>query len=638
MVRFPPTPLPCLHPVLPYILNTPHLTCVLSLLSTLSRHAVRAIANPLEDDWTKNSLRATSIILASVGMVVFAILIGMVTESVESAVQQADGETSTVVVSDHILVCGWGSHVSQIIKDVNSVSSNLKVVILASPEQKANMMNEIRTTLSDAERKSLRIFYRPGAPIIANDLDRVAASRARKILLVNPRTGDPIDADRVILSQAIALRQNLPSYAGDIVAELNSPRDEGILRSIMHGSHAKSVETVNAELLLFRFMAQAIRQPGLADVVALLMGDESNSVFHVLPAREAAPNLVGTNFADLRPTSVPGSILCGFFDNKGKLFLENGSGATEMSRIVAPDTKMLLLGKRRASSKTVQFSTSASKMIHAFRKTHAEDDQGRPETYLVCGWRQDMQFMLQELDTVLPRGSKVTIVDEDAPDSVPVSLKNVAVTTIQKRADRYENLEALLNTKAKPFDHVVVLGSALGDSSDMTTRLGHEEDSMTLATLVYVNDLLEQQHSHLAEKNGKAPSRTMVTTEFINERVAEMARDQGNVANAILPQNLSAKIAAQTVRDNRLNAVWKELLSQDGREVYLRPCSNYGKISGERMSFATVADSLAKSNDDIVIGYIPRYIPKVKINPQDGERFNTRVWDPKDTLIVLSKE
>lgn len=563
----------------------------------------------------------------------------MVTESVESAVQNVDGEMSRVVVSDHILVCGWSPHVSEILKDVNSVQ-NLKVVVLANPEQKELMKDHLRESFSAEDRKKLRVFYRPGAPIVQEDLDRVGASRASKIIIVKPREGDPVDADRKVLSRALAIKKNLPEFQGDIVAEINNVRDESILRSILATTKARSVETVNADQLLFRFMAQAIRQPGLADVVANLMGNNPASVFHVRSAKEAAPQLVGSSFSDLRPSSVPGSILCGVFDRSGKVHIGTGQPGALQKTTLEADTNLLLLGdSSEAGAKdghVMDFSRSTASRMQKYGKKLLTSDKRAAESYLLCGWREDMEDMLSELDTILASGSKVTILDEDTPDSIPQKFKNLSVTCIKERPDAFENLEGVISRKSKPFDHVVLLGSVFGDDEAPKSRLSQDEDTKTLASLVYVNDLLKKQQEEAVSKK-QDPKQTMVTVEFVSERVAAMAKEQENVTTAILPQNMSAKIAAQTVRESRLNAVWRELLSQEGREVYLRPCAMYKDMPKEPASFATVADKLAKTDKDVVIGFLPRD-GRVIINPQQTSRFKNRVWDKQDMLIVLSIE
>lgn len=337
-------------------------------------------------------------------------------------------------------------------------------------------------------------------------------------------------------------------------------------------------------------------------------------------------------------------MLCGSVGEGGEVFIENGSNFGGVGTTVTPTTNFLLLGASKSmrnvgipvKDSSFQISNSTSSLLREYPRDNLHDSK-KSENFLVLGWRDDMDYMLHELDSMLPYGSKLTVVDQDVPEKSPAKFSNLGVTWVKNRADRYENIHKLINGHTRRFDHVVVLGRAMGDSSRGESSNGREEDAKTLATLVYVNDLIAKQNTILTNRNKEVGS-TMVTVEFVNEGVASIAKDQSNVANAIMPQNLGAKIAAQTVRDSRLNAVWKELLSQEGREVYLRPVGSYSKIAGERASFATVADKLAKSNDEIVIGYIPRYLANVKINPQDGERFNTRVWDDNDTLIVLSMD
>lgn len=583
----------------------------------------------------------TSIALASFGMVVFAILVGMVTETVESAVQNADGEHTRVLVSDHIVVCGWSPHVAQMIKDVNSVAPNVQVVVLAGSDQKQAVIEDIRSSLPDDEQNTVRIYYRSGDPTVPHDLERVNAAHARKILLVNTRRGDPVEHDRIILSRALALRQNIPSFQGDIVAELNSSRDESLVKSILHHSRANSVETINTDQLLFRFMAQAIRQPGLADIVSLLMGNDPMSVFHIASAKDSAPQLIGTYFSEIRPTSIPGVILCGFVDSKG---VHIGNGPTYGgSEKIKPNTQFLLLGVTKAmrniiiqtERKPFELSTSTANIMQRFVENRSHAGKGKAEHFLVLGWRQDMESMLLELDNILPKKSSVKIVDQDAPDKLYLPLKHVNVELVKQRADRYENICSLINEKSEPYDHVIIIGSSVGNSAKTGGESNRDDDAKTLATLVYVNDILSKQK---ISQNLMTDQQPLVTVEFLHEDVAEMVKEHGGVANAVLPQNLGSKISAQTVRDNRLNLVWRELLSQAGREVYLRPVGAYQGFAGGRGSFSTVADRLAKSSDDIMIGYIPRYMPKVKVNPQESDRFSTRVWDENDTLIVLSKE
>lgn len=586
-------------------------------------HSVRAIANPLEDDWASVPLRTVSIVLASVGMVVFAILVGMVTDSVQAAVQRADGGYSRVIARDHIVVLGWGSRVGQTLRDLSALGARERVVVLAAADEREALMAELRQMVGSDVRRRLRLLYREGVPVLSEDLKRVSAGTAKKIVLVNPRTGDLVDADRKVISRALALKQSVPEFSGDVVAELNSLRDESIIRRILEHTNARSVETINSERLLFRFMAQAIRQPGLADVVAQLMGSDPATVFHVRDVNNVAPKLVGARYSDVRPTSIPGAIICGYFGEDGKVVLKSPS---QEGPVLTKDSKLLLLGypgskKHLDKPRSVFEQANAKKLLggKALRKS-------RPENFLVCGWRPDMKAMLVELDSTLPKGSKMIILDDDAPEKVNMKLKNLSVKCVVKRPDRYENLEELLLDKS--YDHVVLLGSALG-IEDNVSAMGTDEDSKALATMVYVNELLSRRKDRTFQ--------TFVTIEFNNQDVANIAKENGIVANAILPQNLGAKIAAQTMRDSRLNSVWDELLSQRGKEVYLVPMEEYLHGSGSKQSFRSIADSAASELDDIVIGYVPKG-QAPNINPTGKDRYESRTWLPGDFMIVLSDQ
>jgi ion channel POLLUX/CASTOR len=605
--------------------------------------AARSYLNPLEDDYATNKLRVLSVSMAMFGMIFFGIFIGMITEAVESGIAAADGGASRVVAANHTLICGWNSNTPKIITDINAVSgTRTKIVLLVAEAEKGAMMDELRDALSEEQQKRISISVRTGTPVLPHDLDKVAASRAGKIILSAARGVSAAESDRRILSRALALRSNVPLFAGDVVAELSSTRDEAILQSVLKDTRARSVQAVSAERLLFRFMAQAVRQVGLADCVAEMMGNNRDTVFHVLPLSKAAPNLVGMNFRDVRPTTIPGAIIAGYVDaSTGKVVIAT-AGAKDSPALTA-GTEMLLLGM--PSSRQARIATAASSSTGsdeaaskpAAPRRASSGNRRSAEHILVCGWRPDsMTDFLTEMDAILPRGSTVTIVDEDAPDvsgkgaAADFKLKNIALSSVVRSPAQYGTLQGVLGPREKPFDHILVLSSALGrDGEEGKTYTGVEEDSKALTSLCYINQLLR------GRKGGAAS--TTVTVEFVNEQVAEIARVNETATNIILPHSLSAHIAAQTVRESRLNSVWSELLSQRGKEVYLRPASSYVKSKSGLASFASISTDAALERDEVVVGYLPAEGGCV-LNPAGPLRFDVRSWSPNDQVITLAED
>lgn len=541
----------------------------------------------------------------------------------------------------HYVVLGWNATTTTVISDIIAVSRrNQKVVVLVPHAEKESTMEELRDQLSESEQK--RVSVRHGTAVHSRDLDQVAAGHAAKIIICGGRGISVAESDRRVLSRARALRSNLPYFSGDIIAELSSHRDEAILESILAKTSARSVQGVSAERLLFRFLAQAIRNEGLIDCVSQMMGRSKSNIFHVVPVSEAGKHLIGENYRDISPLAIPGSIICGIADDE-HLPIYIGT-RPDKSHMLTSTSRLLVIGdpircSDRARKDRLDLLKNANQVVGERHGKYGTDT--KPEKVLICGWRAvTMVDLLKELDLVLAKGSEVTIVDDDAPDETQADelfskFQNFDVTAIQERADSYKSLESLLGRQQEPFDHILVLSSALGQDSDTSrTYSGVEEDSNALTSLCYINQLL-------AMRDDKGS--TKITIEFVNSKVADIAKDDGTVSNVILPHALRAHIASQTVRDRRLGAVWTELLSQFGKETYLRRADDLLSICGRsrRASFAEVVEGASTARKEIVVGFIKGSGDsemKPIINPQGAELSTERDWDGSDLFITLAED
>jgi ion channel POLLUX/CASTOR len=593
--------------------------------------ALRGYLSPMDNDFQDNKLRALSVCLALAGTVLFGILVGVVTESVESTIARADSGLSNVVVSGHTLICGWNGNTASVVRDLHALGGKRRIVLLVSAEEKDRVMDELRDVFTEQQKRPLKISVRSGTPLFPGDLTRVAASHAKKIILVSDQNVSAADSDRRILARALALKTYIPSFSGEVVAELSSSREKAALTSILKSTNTQSVQAISSERLLYRFMAQAVRQKGLADIVSKLMGTDSKTIFRVLPVSALARNLVGMNFAAIRPTVVPGCIICGFVDEStGNAVLSTASSKIPLPTLT-PSTRLLVLGEPSGS---VSSSVSRTTILSPVTSPTDSILSRRPrikstaENILICGWRPDIREMLTELDGMLHSGSRITILDESAPDpTVEYKFKNIAVTSIRKRPDRFANLKELLQPSEKPYDRVLVLSMALKGDVETGLSIGDvEQDSLVLSTICWLSELL-------GEPSIQRP--TTLTVEFAHDQVGDVVRKDSTVTNSIQPYSLSARISAQTVRDSRLNEVWSELLQQRGREVYIRPISSYIDPVKQVLSFATISDQSALQRDELVVGYVPKDGEAV-INPDGPLRYNSRKWSQDDRLIVIA--
>lgn len=638
--------------------------------------AVRAYVNPMEDDWNSNVLRVVSCINAAAGMIFFALLVGMVTEGVEASLKRIDSGTSAVVASNHVLVCGWNGHVPRMLASIYQTNPATRVVVLATSRERSELVSELSDVLTPEQRRRIKLMVRPGVPILKEDLARVAAARASRIVLVasSPAGGDAVvspaareEANRLVISRALALRDALPNYKGGVLAELSSSRDEAIVQKILAPMGAR-VHTLNTDLALHKFLAQATRQPGLCEVIARLMGDAPAESFRVVPVETAAPHLLGRRLSEVSPTAVPGSILCGALDAvTGAMHLGVGNATHVGDAPLGPESRLVLLGDRPGSKAAAKVasavpagaSTAAAPLLAEPLTVPIRSSVGTPkgpESILICGWRPDLVATLEELGASVPRGSTVTIVAPEADLDLPKAAGNAKVEHVCGNPGQYDALRAALTRRAhgrrrgrgRPaHDHVLVLSSALNGGASELSADSLEEDSKSLASLAYVIAALDTDGDGV-------PDNVHVAAEFMSARVGEIAAAENAVGNVIMPRVLASRLAAQAVRDSSVYRLWMELLSQTGREVYVRPATEYIGAPGQAAadagpdtpepvlaSFAQLARSVAAARDDVVLGYVPvgsDGMAGAVLNPTDADRDTVRAWGPGDQLIVMSNE
>lgn len=621
-------------------------------------HSVRAIANPLEDDWENNSLRATSILLASFGMIIFAILIGTVTDSVQSAVENADGQNTPIVLQDHLLILGWNNdHTPYLIQNLSTTKN---VVVLSSNPADYALVEQENQRLA-ALNQDKRIFYRPGTLSSQMDLAKVAAWSSNKILLLDDNVERTTDAGSSssdnsnvttkgynLLTKVVSLKQNLQSYNGDIVIQVNNNKTGEIIKNVINENKqlSKNVEIINVQDILNRFIVQVANYPGLNSIVRHLMTSQNeNHTFHIRSISEIAPQWVGKTYDQLQPLSIDGYITCGVVDaNNANINI--GSSLPSKSTI-NKDTQLLVLGEIDNSNSSSEDLKLPLQTFFKLQQSIAKKDSeqmhngklinANKDNFLILGYRNDMNELLSELNTMLPKNSKVTIVSNNIPSNFrnelkPYKLNKIKIRTCGELYDEhdpssiYETLDNIINKDV--YDNILLLFS----DSDMNT------DTKSLSKLVFIDDIVKNNSKKYSEKN-----QPIITAEFRDEAISQLVQNEG-IGNIVLPDTLGAKIASQAIKHPVLNQVWTELLSQKGREFYLKSINSYSadlKLDTSKMvSFADIVNSISKgAKNDIVIGYIPKHgAGIVRINPVGEQRYTKRLWHPEDVLIVLAKD
>jgi hypothetical protein len=156
----------------------------------------------------KPSLRPLALTLTLAGLVTFALLVGLITESVSEQVDNFKKGISKVLDRDHVLMLGWTAKSLAIIEQLafaNKSQGGATIVVLAN-EAKEDMENELRSATLDAQQNPLRLFnskviFRGGDPLLENELVKVGITRCRTAIALSRDDLESEEADGLMLRQ-----------------------------------------------------------------------------------------------------------------------------------------------------------------------------------------------------------------------------------------------------------------------------------------------------------------------------------------------------------------------------------------------------------------------------------------------------
>jgi hypothetical protein len=216
-----------------------------------------------------------------------------------------------IVEKDHLLILGWTDACYLLLREVALALEDTEAVVVVlcnhETEHRKEMMKRIKDVLP---LRNLDVIVRNGFPGNITDLMTVAVCHARTIIVPAPQ-GDATEADNTVLNITMALKATQLAPGAHIVAELRDVDDEDMVGLLGGGD----VVTVVSHDMVGRLMTMAARQPGLADVFAMLLGFDGDEFYLA-----AWPEIIGLSFGEL-PELFPDAIVCGYLDGRKQVHL-----------------------------------------------------------------------------------------------------------------------------------------------------------------------------------------------------------------------------------------------------------------------------------------------------------------------------
>lgn len=478
--------------------------------------------------------RVMMLVVTLIGILFLAVIIGLVSNSIDRKLDNLRQGRSRVVETGHTLILGYSQKVPAIVRELVEANTSRRgkpAIVILSDTTPADVYDDMRD--QGVKMRNSRLAVRRGNPASMEDLERLNARFARSIIIVAP---EEEAADSMVVKNALALKRFEGEFTGaPVVAEVS----DRFIASALTDIGGSSLLTLNPLTTVSRVTARVLRTSGVGAVYEELMSFEGNEVYTApIPAR-----CLGRTFGDLLLASSR-SALIGFVRGDEIHILPDFSTpaqAGDLAIAISEDDSSLELDL------DPDLSQQQVDTIHFER---------RQERTLVIGWsRLGAEICHDNESHVLP-GSDITIVvDPDLHDTglLASELHLQVQSAVVRAGNPVHGVVVDQILEAGPYDHILVLAER--------DRLSyHEADARALLALLHVRRWYDRQPPGV-----KRPNMVGELLDVNDEVIGEIARPD----DFIVSEKLVSLALAQLSENPAIYPVLRRLLDADGVQVVL---------------------------------------------------------------------
>lgn len=537
------------------------------------------------------------------GIFIISTLIGTITSGIESSLGELRKGRTKVLETNHTLILGWSPKVFAIISELliaNENQKNPSVVILADKD-KVEMEDEIATRFSNT--KNTKIICRTGTSLDLDELDIANPHEARSIIILAPEVEQP---DIYVIKSILALTNN-PNRRTEryhIVAEVREDENMEAAR-LVGGDEAVLIQPGD---LIARVTAQTCRQSGLSAVYTELLDFDGAEIYFSEQSK-----LTGKTYREA-VFGFADSTVIGLFRKDGTVLIN-----PPMETLIGTGDQVMAISE---DDDTLKLSDGPAPTINPELIRSGQEQAQAPERTLILGWNDKAALIVRELDNYVPEGSAITVVtDKPAIDDKIADLrKAMKRQSMDYHMANITERAVLDGLNVPSYDHIIILSS-----TEMEVQ---ESDARTLITLLHLRNIAEDANEDLS-----------IVSEMLdirNRALAEVARAD----DFIVSDKLVSLMLSQLSENKHLDKVFKNLFSEEGSEIYLKPVTQYVE-TGRPLDFYTVLESAAQKGET-AIGYRIAANKSdaskgygVNCNPNKAEKLT---FTAGDKIIVLAED
>ncbi len=521
-------------------------------------------------------------VCAIAGVLFTSVLIGIVTSAIEEKIIELKRGNSRVLEAGHTVILGFYPGEYTLLQQlVLAAAGEEACVVIAEDMEREEMEQNIRENVDCP--KNFRIICRSADITDPSALERCAVSDCRTVIV------HPTDDARTIKAL----------LAVSTLKRSNEGADFRIL-ALLSGSEFRfpaalaeqySITALREHDTLAMMIAHSCTQTGLSETFRELFNFEGSEWYVI-----SLPDAVGLRFDELT-LRLDGAVPVGICGPEG-MRLNPPAGT-----VIRPEDQLLIFSEDRDS---VRLTDGTANAPHTVTATAKDEDTSA----LILGSNDSLPIILRELPENVRRvklAGKRGSAEEEA-QLVENALKR-GLTLEFTDADLMD--EDALEALAKDAEHVVILND-------------HEKeeeaaDMEVTYLLLNLRDIRVRLGTHFN-----------ITTEMRRERNLNLVTDNDRT-DFLVASSMSSMILAQLSESPELLGAFREILSNEGSEIFLKKPAQLG-ICG-RLSVRSLR-RLAMDRGYVLLGWIDDKWEST-FNPPLDRELDT---DGGCTLIVLGEK
>ncbi len=532
--------------------------------------------------------------LTIIGLFIVSALIGVIATGIDDKLAELRRGRSLVIEKDHTVILGWSESVFAIVRELSIANESRRkpAVVILAEQDKVEMEEQIREKVADL--KGTRVVCRTGSALDLGDLALTNHTLARSIIVLSPGGDEP---DSEVIKTLLALTHD--GAGPHIVAEIQDPQN----LEAAHLVGGDRTVVVDKRETIARLIVQTSRQSGAAAVYTELFDFDGDEIYF-----HADPSLVGSTFGEAVAAYETASVIGLVVPDRGIRLNPPMDTVIEGDLVVVAEDDSVLASTPRSTA-----------LVDEERISRAPVRPEEPSRVLMLGWNERAATVVRELDEYAQPGSTLEILTELGTPDVP-TLRNLSASVAHGRTSERAVLERYAIAE---YDQVIVLCY----SDELPVQ---RADARTLVTLLHLRELVGDR------AKGERPS---IVSEMLDDRNRALAQ-VADVDDVIVSDEILSLILTQLSENDRLEAVFQDLLDADGAEIYLRPATDY-VIAGDPVSYATIVAAAARRGET-ALGYRvasdaddPEAGFGVHVNPAKSRTFSVTAVD---RVVVLAED